>query len=239
MRAASLVVLVTIVLPLLLSQFWAYQLGLYGLYAVAAVGVGLCLGPGGIPAARTRAVLRSCGVSLRPRVHCLSGSSAHCRSCVAGGGDCRRRAGLSDRHRGLSASRRERRLFLDDYARARLLAFQIATAGIRSPAALTASRAFQAFPAWMIFPTSIMSRPPFCWPCWRSAAGSTCADRRVLARVAQNERRLQLFGFDTDQLKSVAFGVSGLMAGTVARSTRRNRGLLRHRLSDLVSRPIS
>ncbi len=47
MRAASLVVLVTIVLPLVLSQFWAYQLGLYGLYAVAAVGVGLCWGQAG------------------------------------------------------------------------------------------------------------------------------------------------------------------------------------------------
>src|SRR5262249_10883048 len=31
--------------------------------------------------------------------------------------------------------------------------------------------------------------------------------------LAQNERRLQLFGYDTNQLKSVAFGVSGLMAG--------------------------
>ena len=31
--------------------------------------------------------------------------------------------------------------------------------------------------------------------------------------LAQNERRLQLFGFDTNQLKSIAFGVSGLMAG--------------------------
>ena len=33
--------------------------------------------------------------------------------------------------------------------------------------------------------------------------------------LAQNERRLQLFGFDTDQLKAVAFGVAGLMAGIV------------------------
>jgi branched-chain amino acid transport system permease protein len=31
--------------------------------------------------------------------------------------------------------------------------------------------------------------------------------------LAQNERRLQLFGFDTNQLKAVAFGISGLMAG--------------------------
>jgi branched-chain amino acid transport system permease protein len=31
--------------------------------------------------------------------------------------------------------------------------------------------------------------------------------------LAQNERRLQLFGFNTNQLKAVAFGVSGFMAG--------------------------
>jgi branched-chain amino acid transport system permease protein len=35
----------------------------------------------------------------------------------------------------------------------------------------------------------------------------------LLRALAQNERRLQLFGFDTNRLKSVAFGVSGLMAG--------------------------
>jgi len=31
--------------------------------------------------------------------------------------------------------------------------------------------------------------------------------------LAQNERRVQLFGFDTNQLKAFAFGMSGLMAG--------------------------
>ena len=36
-----------IALPFLLGQFWAYQLGLYALYAVAAVGVGLCWGQAG------------------------------------------------------------------------------------------------------------------------------------------------------------------------------------------------
>ena len=47
MRAASLVVVIVIVLPLVLGQFWAYQLGLYALYAAAAVGVGLCWGQAG------------------------------------------------------------------------------------------------------------------------------------------------------------------------------------------------
>ena len=47
MRAASVVVLIAVVLPFLLGQFWAYQLGLYALYAAAAVGVGLCWGQAG------------------------------------------------------------------------------------------------------------------------------------------------------------------------------------------------
>ena len=47
MRAVSLVVLLAIMLPLVLSQFWAYQLGVYALYAAAAVGLGLCWGQAG------------------------------------------------------------------------------------------------------------------------------------------------------------------------------------------------
>ena len=39
MRAASLIVIVAVALPFLLGPFWAYQLGLYALYAAAAVGV--------------------------------------------------------------------------------------------------------------------------------------------------------------------------------------------------------
>jgi branched-chain amino acid transport system permease protein len=33
------------------------------------------------------------------------------------------------------------------------------------------------------------------------------------AALAQNERRVVMFGFDTNRLKAVAFGVSGLLAG--------------------------
>ena len=47
MRAASIVVLAAIALPFVLGQFWAYQLGLYALYAAAAIGVGLCWGQAG------------------------------------------------------------------------------------------------------------------------------------------------------------------------------------------------
>src|SRR3984893_16242795 len=47
MIRAGIVVLIAVVLPFLLGQFWAYQLGLYALYAAAAVGVGLCWGQAG------------------------------------------------------------------------------------------------------------------------------------------------------------------------------------------------
>src|ERR1700734_4185901 len=47
MIRAGIVVLIAIVLPFVLGQFWAYQLGLYALYAAAAIGVGLCWGQAG------------------------------------------------------------------------------------------------------------------------------------------------------------------------------------------------
>ena len=53
------------------------------LYAAAAVGVGLCWGQAGFLPLGQGVVLWLCGVSLRPRLHRLSGSSDHCRSGAA------------------------------------------------------------------------------------------------------------------------------------------------------------
>ena len=38
---------VLVALPLALGDFWAYQLGLYFVYAIAALGVGICWGQAG------------------------------------------------------------------------------------------------------------------------------------------------------------------------------------------------
>ena len=79
-----------------------------------------------------------------------------------------------DRLAGVSAFGRERRLFLDDHAGARRCwPSRSPPPGIRSPAASTGSRAFPVCPAWTTSPTSIMSRPRSCSPCWRLPAGST------------------------------------------------------------------
>ena len=47
MRAASLAIAALILLPFSLGEFWAYQLGLYFLYACAAIGIGICWGQAG------------------------------------------------------------------------------------------------------------------------------------------------------------------------------------------------
>ena len=47
MRAASAAILALLLLPLVAGEFWAYQMGLLYLYAIAALGVGLCWGRAG------------------------------------------------------------------------------------------------------------------------------------------------------------------------------------------------
>ncbi len=47
MRAASAAVLALLLLPFAVGDFWAYQLGLLYLYAIAALGIGLCWGRAG------------------------------------------------------------------------------------------------------------------------------------------------------------------------------------------------
>ena len=44
MRAASVAILALLLVPVVAGDFWAYQMGLLYLYAIAALGVGLCWG---------------------------------------------------------------------------------------------------------------------------------------------------------------------------------------------------
>ena len=47
MLRASVAVLALLLLPFAVGDFWAYQLGLLYLYAIAALGLGLCWGRAG------------------------------------------------------------------------------------------------------------------------------------------------------------------------------------------------
>ena len=46
-RAAGVAVVALLLLPLVAGEFWAYQMSLLYLYAIAALGVGLCWGRAG------------------------------------------------------------------------------------------------------------------------------------------------------------------------------------------------
>ena len=57
------------------------------------------------------------------------------------------------------------------------------------------------------------------------------------AALAHNERRVVLFGFDTNRLKAVAFGVSGLLAGIGGALYAPQQGLVTPQLCGFGSRP--
>jgi branched-chain amino acid transport system permease protein len=165
LRTASLVVLVAIMLPLGLGQFWAYQLGLYALYATAAVGLGLCWGQGGfLPLGQAlffgvAAYLSglvfiafrgvpAIAVVVMPFIAIVSGGLAYAIGFVVF-----RRPGESGAYFSMITLA--------------LSPSKSRPVGTRSPAGLTGLRGSQVFPGWMTSPTSTTSRRPRYSPCSR------------------------------------------------------------------------
>ena len=214
MRTASLVVLVAIMLPLGLGQFWAYQLGLYALYATAAVGLGLCWGQGGflplgqalffgVAAYLSGLVfiafrgIPAIAVVVMPFIAIVSGGLAYAIGFVVF-----RRPGESGAYFSMIT------LALS------LLAFQIATSWNSLTGGFNGLKGIPGLPGlddisdvYYVSAAALLAVLALAGWLFNAPIG-------VLWRaLAQNERRLRLFGYDTNQLKSVAFGVSGLMAG--------------------------
>ena len=214
MRAASVVVLIAIALPFLLGQFWAYQLGLYALYAAAAVGVGLCWGQAGFlplgqalffglaayisgPAFIAFQDSPIVSVLSLPLAAIVSGLLAYLIGIVIF-----RRSGESGAY------------FSMITLALALLAFQVATSWNSVTGGFNGLKGIPGLPGlddisnvYYVAASVLLALLAFGAWLYNAPIG-------VLWRaLAQNERRLKLFGFDTDQLKAVAFGVSGLMAG--------------------------
>ena len=214
MRAASLVVLVTIVLPLVLSQFWAYQLGLYGLYAAAAVGVGLCWGQAGfLPLGQGLffglAAYLSGIAFIAFQGHLLIAVVALPFAVLV--------AGLLAYLIGVVVFRRPDQsgaYFSMITLALCLLAFQIATSWNSVTGGFNGLKGIPGIPGLDDFSDVYYVSAAILLVVLAFGGWLYMAPIGVLWRaLAQNERRLQLFGFNTNQLKSVAFGVSGLMAG--------------------------
>jgi branched-chain amino acid transport system permease protein len=214
MIRAGIVVLITIALPFLLGQFWAYQLGLYALYAAAAVGVGLCWGQAGfLPLGQAlffglaaylfglafiafgdRVVI---SVLTLPLAALISGGLAYLIGIVIF-----RRSGESGAY------------FSMITLALALLAFQLATSWNSVTGGFNGLKGIPGLPGLDDISDVYYVAASVLLAVLALGAWLYNAPIGVLWRaLAQNERRLKLFGFDTDQLKAVAFGVSGLMAG--------------------------
>ena len=214
MRTASLIVLIAIALPFLLGQFWAYQLGLYALYAAAAVGVGLCWGHAGfLPLGQALFFglaaylsgltfiaftdLPIVAVLAMPVFAVVSALLAY----VIGV--------LVFRRRGESGP-----YFSMITLALSLLAFQIATSWNSVTGGFNGLKGIPGLPGLNDFSDVYYVSAALLLIVLAIAGWLYNAPVGVLWRaLAQNERRLQLFGFDTNQLKAFAFGTSGLMAG--------------------------
>jgi branched-chain amino acid transport system permease protein len=214
LRTASLIVLIAIALPFLLGQFWAYQLGLYALYAAAAVGVGLCWGQGGfLPLGQALffglaaylSGLTFIAFTDLPIVAVLAMAVFAVVSALlayAIGVLVFRRRGESGPYFSMIT------LALS------LLAFQIATSWNSVTGGFNGLKGIPGLPGLNDFSDVYYVSAAVLLMVLGIAAWLYNAPIGVLWRaLAQNERRLQLFGFDTNQLKAFAFGMSGLMAG--------------------------
>src|SRR6202046_345567 len=211
---AVIVVLIAIALPFLLGPFWAYQLGLYALYAAAAVGVGLCWGHAGfLPLGQglffglaaylsgltfiAFADLPIIAVLVMPIFAVVSALLAYAIGV------------LGFRRRGESGP-----YFSMITLALSLLAFQIATSWNSVTGGFNGLKGIPGLPGlndisdvYYVSAAALLAVLAFAGWLYTAPIG-------VLWRaLAQNERRLQLFGFDTDLLKAVAFGAAGFMAG--------------------------
>jgi len=213
MREASVGAAALLLLPLAIGDYWSYQLSLYFLYAIAALGIGLCWGRGGfLPLGQATFFGLSAYLSglaliafegsawlvlLLPLAALASGLLAYGIGV------------LVFRARGESGP-----YFSMITLALSLLAYQVANSwdsvtggfnGLKGIPGLPGLDGFTA--AYYVAAVALLSSLAF--TSWLLAAPLGV----LWGALAQNERRAVLFGFNTNQLKAVAFGVSGLLAG--------------------------
>jgi ABC-type branched-subunit amino acid transport system permease subunit len=214
MRRGSVVAIAALLLlPFVAGDFWAYQMGLLYLYAVAALGVGLCwgrvgflpLGQGlffGLSAYLSGLALIAFDASpwlllLVPLAAATSGALAF----VIGM--------LVFRRRGESGP-----YFSMITLALALLASQVAnnwesvTGGFNGLKGIPGLPGLDSYTAAYYVAASalVIACLAVHW-LYQAPLGV------LWAALAHNERRVVLFGFDTNRLKAVAFGISGLLAG--------------------------
>jgi branched-chain amino acid transport system permease protein len=210
-RAALVAVLV--VLPFVLGDFLAYQLALYFLYAIAALGIGLAWGQAGflplgqamfigIAAYLSGHVMKTFGESVLLVV--LLPLAALVPGLIAYG------IGLL-----LFRGRRESGPYFAMITLAlTLLVYQIATSWNAVTGGFNGLKGIPGLPGLDDITDAYPVAAVALFVAITAVAWLVAAPLGVLWRaLAQNERRVAFFGFDTGQLKAVAFGASGVLGG--------------------------
>jgi branched-chain amino acid transport system permease protein len=202
-----------LLLPFAVGDFWAYQLGLLYLYAIAALGIGLCWGRAGfLPLGQGlffgfSAYLSGLALiafdqsywllALIPLAACASGLLAF----VIGT--------LAFRRRGESGP-----YFSMITLALSLLAYQVANSwesmtggfnGLKGIPGLPGLDSYTA--AYYVAAIGLVVATLGTGWLYRAPLGV------LWSAASHNERRVAMFGFDTNRLKAVAFGASGVLAG--------------------------
>jgi len=211
---AGVAIVALLALPFAVGDFWAYQLGLLYLYAIAALGIGLCwgragflpLGQGlffGLAAYLSGLALIACDETpwlllvLIPLAACASGVLAFAIGT------------LVFRRRGESGP-----YFSMITLALSLLAYQVAnnwesvTGGFNGLKGIPGLPGLDSYTAaYYVAALALISSTLATGWLYRAPLGV------LWAALSYNERRVVMFGFDSNRLKAVAFGVSGLLAG--------------------------
>jgi branched-chain amino acid transport system permease protein len=213
MLRASAAIAALMLLPFAVGDFWAYQLGLLYLYAIAALGLGLCWGRAGfLPLGQglffgVSAYLSGLAliafeqspwlIVLIPLAAIASGLLAFLIGT------------LVFRRRGESGP-----YFSMITLALSLLGFQLAnnwesvTGGFNGLKGIPGLPGLDSYTAayYVAAIALVLSTAMVGW-LYRSPLGV------LWSALSHNERRVVMFGFDTNRLKAIAFGVSGLLGG--------------------------
>ncbi len=201
------------VLPQLVGEFWAYTLALYFLYAIAAMGIGLCWGQAGIlPLGQSMFFGLAAYLSGLSLIHfgdswlllVLLPASALAPGLLAYGIGV-----LVFRGRTLTGP-----FFAMITLALTLLAFQIANSWNDVTGGFNGLKNIPGLPGLSDFTDLYYISASALAVCVLGVAWLRRAPAGVLWRaVAENEQRVRFCGFAVQNVKAVVFGISGVLAG--------------------------